>query len=222
MRNLTQEQKMQLTEHIAQKPIKYIELYNELYDHYASAYERGKLTFPNTLVELDEHFHDDKIEAFNAYFLSKTKKTIRSVYWSEIKNFWKWPQILTTLGILVLAFISIKVVSMEFLLLIGLFPVLIFIFTVSMKGYFLGKRKSIGHKSFKSAHHKATEYYQQLPLHIFNMTVFFPLIVLGPLHQKIHFYEQYPIIVFTMLALFLSAAYIGLKVYKTKIKVQYL
>lgn len=221
MRTLTSEQKEQLANHIATKPIKYIEFYNELYDHYASAYESGEKCFEDTLTELDKHFHTDKIEQVNKYVISKTKKVVRSIYWTELKGFWRWPQIISTFGILLLSALYIKVVPMDLLLLIGIFPLLIFIMIISLKGYFLGNRKKVGNKKFKSAHHKAAEYYQQLPLHLFNMTVLFPLIVLGPSTQKIHFYEKYPIIVFLLLALFLSCAYIGMKIYRTKTKVQY-
>jgi hypothetical protein len=61
MRTLTSAEKDQLSKHIAKKPITYIELYNELFDHYASTFEKGDISLEDTLAQLDEHFHYQKV-----------------------------------------------------------------------------------------------------------------------------------------------------------------
>ncbi|WKV11679.1 hypothetical protein [Marivirga harenae] len=222
MKTITQEQKDQLAKHIANKPIDYIELYNELYDHYASAYETGEKNFEETLEQLDEHFHFQKVKRINDNLLKKTKKSVNDIYWNEFKNFWRWPQILSTLGILFLAILLMGFIPVKSIVWYFLVPILALNVGLLIYGSILMYTKKRGKKRFKSAHFNATQHYLSLPTTIFNLTIFLPVLVLEPGKPTISIFETYPIIVLLLLMLFFTSVYIGMKVFRTKIKVQYL
>ena len=150
MRTLTSEQKTQLADHIANKPIKYIELYNELYDHYASSNEYSEEIFEETIERLDDHFHYQKVKSINANLLKKTKRSVKEIYWSEFKNFWRWPQILTTLGFLSLGFFIIEYLPIKLVMWSVVIPMLIFNAGIFLYGLSLSKSKIIRFKKFKS------------------------------------------------------------------------
>ncbi|SMG10143.1 hypothetical protein SAMN05661096_00294 [Marivirga sericea] len=219
---LTKEQQDLLANHIAKKPIDYIELYNELYDHYASAYENSEGTFEETLEKLDEHFHYQKVKSINAGLLKKTKKSVNDIYWTEFKNFWRWPQIVTTLGLIILGFTLLQLVSIKLIMWSVVIPMLIFNAGIFLYGQYLGRKNEYGSKKYKSAHLYASQFYLTFPTSIFNLAVILPLMAGSPNTPGIHFFEQYPIIVLILMTLFLSSATIGLKVFKSKIKIQYL
>lgn len=222
MRNLNDIQKKNLAEHIAKKPIGYIELYNELYDHYASAYENGDGSFKETIEKLDDHFHYDKVKAINANLLKKTKKSVNGIYWSEFKNFWRWPQILTTLGVLLLAYFTIEFLPMDKIMWYIFVPSLLFFVGILLNSYILTKTKKYGNKRFKSAHLASTHHYLTFPITLFNLSIFMPALFLEPYQPRSEFYINYPVVPFVMMMFFFIAAYIGLKVFRSKIRVQYL
>lgn len=222
MRTLTVEQKEQLANHIAKKPIEYIELYNELYDHYASAYEKGDESFEEIIAELDEHFHYQKVKTINANLLKKTKKSVNAIYWTEFKNFWRWPQILTTLGFLSLGFFIIEYLPIKVVMWSVVIPMLVFNAGIFLYGLFLSQRKIIRFKKYKSAYLNASQFYLSLPTSIFNLAVLLPVIASEPETSGIHFFEQYPLAVLILMIVFFTSGLIGLKVFKSKIRVQYL
>lgn len=222
MRTLTQEQKTNLSNHIAKKPIDYIEFYNELYDHYASAYEKGEDSFEKTLEELDDHFHYQRVKRINDNLLKKTKRYVNEIYWGEFKNFWRWPQILSTLGILFLGLLLIETIPVKSIVWYILVPILVINVGLLLYGSILKYLKKQAGKKFESAHFKATQHYLSLPTTIFNLTIFLPVLVLEPGKPTINIFEKYPAIVLVLLMLFFTSAFIGFKVFRTKIKVQYL
>ncbi|WMN11201.1 hypothetical protein QYS49_37560 [Marivirga salinae] len=222
MRTLTVEQKEQLANHIAKKPIKYIELYNELYDHYASSYENGEETFEEIIAELDEHFQYQKVKTINANLLKKTKKSVNEIYWSEFKNSWRWPQILTTLGFLSLGFFIIEYLPIKVVMWSVVIPMLVFNAGIFLYGLYLSRRKEFGSKKFKSAHLDASQFYLSYTTSIFNLAILLPVIAGDPDTSGIHFFEQVPLIVLFFMIVFFTSSIIGLKVFKSKIRVQYL
>jgi hypothetical protein len=219
---LTKEQQAQLAEHIAKKPIEYIELYNELYDHYASAYEKGDQSLEETIDELDDHFHYQKVKSINANLLKKTEKSVKGIYWSEFKNFWRWPQIVTTLGFLLLGFTLLEFLPMKLIMWSVVIPMVAFNGGIVLYGLYLSRRKEFASKKFKSAHLEASQFYLTFPTSIFNLAVILPLMAGKPDTPGIHFFEQYPIIVLIFMTIFFTSAVIGLKVFRSKIRIQYL
>jgi len=222
MRKLSSEQKEQLQNHIAKRPVEYIELYNELYDHYASAYENGELSLEETLNELDEHFNYQKVKSINSKLLKKTKKTINDLYWREFKSFWRWPQVLTTICILLIGFFLFQNISVKGFVWFIIMPLLLFNVGLNVYGPLLKSLNKVGGRKLNSAHFNVSQHYINLPLTIFNLTTFLPIIVLSSEYPGIHFYESYPFVLFVLFTLFISSAIIGFKVFRTKIKIQYI
>ena len=219
---LTKEQQAELAEHIAKKPIDYIELYNELFDHYASAYEKDDQSLEETIDELDAHFHYQRVKRINGNLLKKTKKSVNEIYWTEFKNFWHWPQIISTIGILVSCFFLIEFAPTKSIVWYVLVPTLVFNGSLLVYGSILKYSRKQGKKKFESAYFSATQHYLSLPTTIFNLTIFLPVLILEPGKSTIGVFEAYPFIVLFLLILFITSAYIGFKVFKTKIRIQYL
>ncbi|HET8859079.1 hypothetical protein [Marivirga sp.] len=222
MRTLTSEQKKHLAEHIAKKPIKYIELYNELFDHYASAYEKGENDFDTTLEALDQEFDYYKLVSINRNLVGKTMKTANKIYLSEFKKFWRWPQIISTLAIIFLGYTLIEILPMNLIFWCILIPLSVFTIGIPAYGYVLSRLKKYGNKRLNSAHLSATTHFLILPTSIFNMSAMLPLFLLEPYQPTQEFYVQYPLVPLFMILLFLSLIHIGFKVFRSKIKVQYL
>ncbi|HET8859080.1 hypothetical protein [Marivirga sp.] len=222
MRTLSREQKEQLANHLAKKPIEYIELYNELYDHYASSYENGNKQFEEVLRELDQHFDYQKVKTINANLLKKTKKSVNEIYWKEFKNFWRWPQIVSTLGFLLFGLIILEFLPIKVVMWSVIIPLLIFNVILTFYGLILKHRHKFGNKKFDSAHYQATQHYLNLPTSIFNLSIFLPIMTLQSSLSRIQFYEKYSVLLLLLMMTFFTAAYIGFKVFRTKIKMQYL
>lgn len=150
--------KERLANHIAKKPIEYIELYNELYDHYATTYEIGNQSFEDSLEELDNHFHYQRVNRINDNLLKMTKRSVNEIYWREFKDFWRWPQVLATIGALILGIVLIESVSIKTVIWIFIIPMVIFNLSLLIYGPALSFFNKIGKKKFKSAHLNATQY----------------------------------------------------------------
>lgn len=222
MRTLTQEQKEQLANHIAKKPIQYIELYNELYDHYASAYEKGEGSFAKTIEELDSHFDYGKIKRIDNNLLKKTKKSVNEIYWKEFKDFWRWPQIVSTLGMLIFGIFLIRFFEMKIIMWFIIMPILVFNAGIVVYGLILRQKNKKGSKKFESAHLRTAQHYLTFPATLLNLSLFLPVLAFDAEKSHYDFIIQYPIIVFGLLLICTTSAYIGLKVFRTKIRVQYL
>lgn len=219
---LTKEQQDLLAYHIAKKPIDYIELYNELYDHYAAAYENSEGTFEQTLEQLDEHFHYQKVKSINTGLLKKTKKSINQIYWTEFKDFWRWPQIVSTSGILILAALLVKLVETKIIMWSIVMPILVFNAGIVIYGVLLRQKNKKGNKKFESAHLSVTQHYLTFPTTLLNLSLFLPVLALQADKNHYDFILQYPLIVFGLLLICTTSAYIGLKVFRSKIRIQYL
>jgi hypothetical protein len=222
MRTLSIEQKEHLENHIAKKPIEYIELYNELYDHYASAYEDGEENLEETIERLDDHFHYQKVKRINDNLLKKTKKSVNEIYWTEFKNFWRWPQIVSTIAIVFFGIMLFEYLPMKIILWYVLLPILFFLIALLIYGSIVIRRKKYGNKKFKSAYLTSTHHFLSLPISLFNLSIFLPALFLEPYKPRIEFYESHPLVPFILVMLFLIAAYIGFKVVRRKIRIQYL
>jgi hypothetical protein len=222
MRTLSTDQKEELAQHIATKPIKYIELYNELYDHYALAYENGEESFQQTVENLDEEFDYYKLVSINRNPVGKTMKQANKIYLSEFKNFWRWPQIISTLAIIFLGYTFIKILPMNIIFWSILIPLTLLSIGIPAYGYTLSRLKKYGGKRLDSAHLSATTHLLILPTTILNLSTILPVFFLEPYQERVVFYQQYPLMPLILILVILSLAYIGLKVFRTKIRMQYL
>ncbi|SMG10134.1 hypothetical protein SAMN05661096_00293 [Marivirga sericea] len=222
MKTLTTDQNEELAQHIAKKPIKYIELYNELYDHYALAYENGEKSFEQTLQDLDKEFDYYKLVSINRNLVGKTIKSVNKIYVSEFKKFWRWPQIISTLAIIFLGFTLIETLPMDIIFWWILIPLTFFSIGIPTYGYVLSRLKKYGGKRLNSAHLSATTHFLILPTSILNLSTILPVFFLEPYQERVVFYENYPLVPFAFLMIFLIVGYIGLKVFKSKIRIQYL
>ncbi len=219
---LTTLQKESLAEHIAKKPIKYIELYNELYDHYATACEEGDKSFEVTLAILDDQFNDDEVKAINKRLYKKTKKSVSSIYWMELKNFWRWPKIVGTLTFIIFGFALTELFAIKSIIWYVIIPILILNAGIILYGLYLSRNKLYGNKKFQSAHLDVSHFYLSFPMHFFNLSILIPTIFKDFEALGINFFEQYPLIIFILMILINTSAIVGWKVFKSKIKVQYL
>jgi len=222
MRKLSTEQKDKLEAHIAKKPIEYIELYNELYDHYASAYENGEDSLEETLENLDAHFHYRKVKGINNQVLNKTQKAAFKLYCNEFKKFWEWPQIIATLTILTAIFFFLDTLPMKYFLWGFMIPSMLFLLGLMFYPYVLRKTNKSTSKNLKSSFYAAIIPFLNFPITLFNLSIFLPILMLEPYNNRLNFYEKYPIVPFTILMVFLTSIYIGIRVIKTKIKIQYI
>ncbi len=199
MRRLNEVQKKYLAEHIAKKPIEYIELYNELYDHYATTFENGNQEFEKTISRLDIIFDDLKIKRINSNLLNNTKKAVRDTYWREFKKIWCWPQIFIAMTILLGGITILRSVPIEALFMFCINPVLILFLILTSYGFILRWTKKYGHKKLRSAHNKACDYYLRLVFNINSMSIFLPLFAFGPYSDTIIFFERYPLLILLLL-----------------------
>jgi hypothetical protein len=126
------------------------------------------------------------------------------------------------MAVLFFGFMLIEFISVKSIVWYIIVPILAFNVGLLIYGPILKHFKKQADKKFESAHFKATQHYLSLPTSIFNLTIFLPVLVLEPGKPTISIFEKYPIIVLGLLIIFFTSAYIGLKVFRTKIKVQYL
>lgn len=222
MNTLSPEQELKLANHIARKPIEYIELYNELYDHYASTYESGTATFEATLKELDIHFDYLKVRNINENLIKKTKKAVNKIYWKEFKKFWQWPHITVTIGLLLIGFLLLESIPVKPIVWFVLIPIMLFNVSLMLYSSVLKNKNKYGGKKLKSAHYSTIHHFLNLPITLFNMSIFLPILFLESSTSRIDFLGQSPIIVLLLLTIFLTSAHISFKVFRTKISLQYL
>jgi hypothetical protein len=118
---------------------------------------------------------------------------------------------------LVIEFLPIKTAISLFV-----FPTLIFNVGLLVYGPILKHFNKIAGKKLESAHFNATQHYLNLPTSIFNLSIFLPVMALGSDTSKLIFFEKYPFILILLILLFTASSFIGFKVFRNKIKVQYL
>ena len=62
MRTISKLELDTLKEYLGTKPFQYEEVYNEVIDHYATAYEQTEKELNDIIRDQDEHFTDKKIK----------------------------------------------------------------------------------------------------------------------------------------------------------------
>ena len=91
-----------IKKHLQQKPFTYEEVFDEVLDHYATAYESSELSMDKILDELDAEFTHSRIEEINKKYFNDLKKSLRKNHWLVFLGNFKWPQLINTLIYMVL------------------------------------------------------------------------------------------------------------------------
>lgn len=94
-----------LKEYLGKRPFRYEEVYNEVIDHYATAYEQSDLGLYEVIREQDKHFTDKKINEIDKQYLSDINRQINKAHLGLFIGYFKWPQLLMTLSVAILFFI---------------------------------------------------------------------------------------------------------------------
>jgi predicted permease len=215
---LNKDHKIHFSQYLQKKPIRYIELYNELYDHYATGYEEGNQDFETSLASTDEQFTWELIHEINQKVPKKTQKSLNQTILSEFRSFWKWPQILASLLVLLLTFILfIQLHYKVSAYIVGsvLIPYILLLTGLILYPKFTKKKK------YKSAYVDATSGTLILPVSLFNLSIFLPILI-GEEGNKFDLWSAYPLVPTIILLLFLFSIHIGYKVYKTKVRLQFI
>lgn len=87
----------QLQEHLMKKPFKYEEVYHEVLDHYATAYERSSESLGEVMAELDKDFSNKKVEEINSKYFDDLKRSLRKSHGTIFMGHFRWPQLMYTL-----------------------------------------------------------------------------------------------------------------------------
>lgn len=154
MNTISADELAALREHLLEKPFKYEEVYHEVLDHYATAYEDSDQSLNVVLEELDAKFSNRKIEEINSKYFEDLKKSLRRSHWTIFMGNFRWPQLAYTLIASVLLLIlspylmiSSKLVYITFACLTGI-PA---IFGVCLYFYW-AVRRLWGRTKLKNAH----------------------------------------------------------------------
>jgi hypothetical protein len=214
MRSLSEKQRELLEIHLSKTRIRYVELYDEVYDHYASAYEQGNEEFENVLNNLHQQFTFEYIDANENCLTKKIFKNIRSIYKKEMISFLKWPKIiisvLSTIFLIVLASVMPATTFTYYIL----FPCMIF--SVIPSGYyFIQEHRKLVKRNLKSASLEAMNKVLFLPCLLFQTFVFLS----GISFDGFNITEN-PIFLGVLFIIVLPFNIITIDVYKQKIKYQ--
>ncbi|WP_421873808.1 hypothetical protein [Marinoscillum sp.] len=113
MKTITKVELDTLKEYLGKRPFRYEEVYNEVVDHYASAYEGSDKDLYDVIREQDKHFTDKKIRQIDQQYITDVKKQLYKAHLGLILGYFKWPQLLMTLAV-VLVFFSAGPILLDF------------------------------------------------------------------------------------------------------------
>jgi hypothetical protein len=168
MRKLTEDQHEDLRQHLKQKNIEYVELYDEIYDHYASAFELGQEKLEDVNNRLDQTFTQEYIDDHRKQIDKRIFKGIRSVYKKEMSKFFRWPQIMASIlsGLLIMTVaFAIPLDLFKFYILIPCYaiPMIPFLY------FFIQEHRKLVPRNLKSASYQAMNKMAIIPLLVFNV-----------------------------------------------------
>lgn len=97
MKTIDQKELIELRDHLLQKPFKYEEVFREVLDHYATAFECSEATLKEVIAEQDQYFLNSRIVAMNERYEKDVHRALRKHQLSFFTNYLKWPNIVFTL-----------------------------------------------------------------------------------------------------------------------------
>lgn len=210
MRNLTEEQQLFLKSHLTERRIEYIELYDEIYDHYVSAYESGNEEFEVLIKNLDQHFTQEYIDEQRETIVKRQYKNLLSIYKKELLSFFQWPQILTTVLLMIAVILLAHELENNIFMYYILIPnVVLLLIPFAYYGIQI-HRKLIFPYNLKSAAYDALNKVGLIPVLIHNI-----LIGINTISQ-----EGQPWISAISVILIFCYTIISIKVFKQRIKYQ--
>jgi hypothetical protein len=105
MKSITKPELQQISDHLIQKPFKYDEVFQEVLDHYASAYEQLDKPLSEVMEELDQEFLNSRIVKMNDQFKNEVIEKLETAHFNIFIRHFRWPQIVSTLSIIGLLFL---------------------------------------------------------------------------------------------------------------------
>lgn len=111
MKAITSDQLDQLKTHLIKKPFKYEEVFNEVLDHYASAYEQSNQVLEEVVAELDMAFTHQKIDQINKKYFRDLRYHLRKTYFSILAGNFRWPQLIYTLAYVTFFILALPILS---------------------------------------------------------------------------------------------------------------
>jgi len=97
MSTISREDLVIIKKNLSKKPFTYEEVYNEVLDHYATAYEQSEGELQVVMSELDEEFNDHKIRQINSRYFNDLKKSLRNTHWKMFIGNFRYPQVVNTI-----------------------------------------------------------------------------------------------------------------------------
>ncbi|SMG10150.1 hypothetical protein SAMN05661096_00295 [Marivirga sericea] len=213
MRKLSDNQKEELQIHLKQKLIEYVELYDEIYDHYASAYELGNDNFENIINGLDQTFTQEYIDEHRKQISKRIFKNIRSVYKKEINKFFRWPQIVTSVLFVALIVAVVYLLPLYSSIWYILFPT-IAIPIVPFIYFLIQEHRKLVPRNLKSASYQAMNKIGSLFSLVFNSALFFTSFADNWSHWVT------AVVLGLSISVLIAYAVITLKVFKQKMRYQ--
>lgn len=154
MRTINFEELEILKAHLNNRPFQYEEVYNEVLDHYATAYENSENELDQVLAEMDEVFPNHRIALINSKYLDDLRKQLRKSHWTIFLGNFRWPQIVYTIliGILCIGLAPFLILSEWFVyplwLVLGCTPLILALYYYSRWGI----RRIKGQTKLKNGH----------------------------------------------------------------------
>tara|TARA_B100001250_G_C19678700_1_gene734856 strand:+ start:438 stop:1103 length:666 start_codon:yes stop_codon:yes gene_type:complete len=177
MKIITTQELDLLKDHLIKKPFKYQEVFLEVLDHYASAYEQSDDSLEETIVKTDRVFPNARIEDINSRYIKDLTRQMRKAHFTFFTNFFRWPQIITTLLVIALFMLfapyiqDYKPLKVSIFLGLGIVPLLLF-FYAAVRSFRLRQRLP---GKLKNAHYHALGVFSVLTLNYLQIQTFYKL-----------------------------------------------
>jgi len=154
MREISQIQLSEFVNHLSAKKFSYQEVFDELLDHYASAYEQSEKSVKEIIQELDQDFTQSKIEKIESRYLEDLKVKLRKSYFHLLAKRFKFPKIVVTILLVVLFWIATpylarkEFISLTLFVVFSALPIFTGLFVYLKWGY----KRALGKVKYRSAY----------------------------------------------------------------------
>ena len=145
MKTITTNELDLLKAHLIKKPFKYQEVFLEVLDHYASAYEHSDDSLEETIAKIDHVFPNERIEDINSRYIKDLTRQMRKAHFTLFTNYFRWPQLVTSLLTIALFVVAapliheVKSIKVAMIIVFGLAPLILFVYA-TLKSFELRRR----------------------------------------------------------------------------------
>ncbi|WP_258099471.1 hypothetical protein [Marinoscillum pacificum] len=175
MKTITTQELDLLKDHLIKKPFKYQEVFLEVLDHYATAYEQSEDSLEETIVKTDRVFPNARIEDINARYIKDLIRQMRKAHFTFFTNFFRWPQLLTTVLIVILFMLAAPIIheykAIKLTIFLGL-AFVPFVLTIYVGVKSFRKRREYPGK-LKNGHYNAMSIFLIIALNYMQINSFF-------------------------------------------------